>query len=104
MPKTRSGKVRCPVEGCDAEFDTEMELRGHRMSHVEKDTTLVPCPVCGKQARGKAGLATHIRIEHPAGTFREGGFTCAVCGQHFKLQGRLTWHRREKHGLGRQEV
>ena len=92
LPKTRAGQVRCPE--CAKTFDTATQLRAHRLSHLEDRLKMKEeeCPKCGKKVMGKIGLANHIRLAHPEGTYAQGGFTCPHCGVVKKTANWLTRH------------
>ncbi|XP_074867750.1 zinc finger protein 512B isoform X2 [Carettochelys insculpta] len=62
------GKLKCPNEGCTANFSSLMGYQYHQKrcgkqpSEVEKPT--FTCPHCGKKYKSKAGHDYHMRSEH----------------------------------------
>lgn len=67
-------KVQCTI--CAAWLTDERCLRRHVERHQQ---VAVSCPLCGKLARSKSSLASHIQYVH-------GGrlFPCTVCDKSFK--------------------
>ncbi|XP_067410175.1 zinc finger protein 512B isoform X4 [Emydura macquarii macquarii] len=62
------GKLKCPNEGCTANFSSLMGYQYHQKrcgkqpSEVEKP--IFTCPHCGKKYKSKAGHDYHLRSEH----------------------------------------
>uniref|UniRef100_K7FGZ2 Zinc finger protein 512B n=1 Tax=Pelodiscus sinensis TaxID=13735 RepID=K7FGZ2_PELSI len=62
------GKLKCPNEGCTANFSSLMGYQYHQKrcgkqpSEVEKP--IFSCPHCGKKYKSKAGHDYHVRSEH----------------------------------------
>nr|XP_047930649.1 zinc finger protein 512B isoform X6 [Anser cygnoides] len=64
------GKLKCPNEGCAANFSSLMGYQYHQKrcgkQLAEADKPVFSCPHCGKKYKSKAGHDYHVRSEHPA--------------------------------------
>ncbi|XP_056363547.1 zinc finger protein 512B isoform X1 [Oenanthe melanoleuca] len=64
------GKLKCPNEGCVANFSSLMGYQYHQKrcgkQLAEADKPVFSCPHCGKKYKSKAGHDYHVRSEHPA--------------------------------------
>ncbi|XP_065610603.1 zinc finger protein 512B isoform X3 [Cyrtonyx montezumae] len=64
------GKLKCPNEGCTANFSSLMGYQYHQKrcgkQLAEADKPVFSCPHCGKKYKSKAGHDYHVRSEHPA--------------------------------------
>ncbi|XP_054029658.1 zinc finger protein 512B [Dryobates pubescens] len=64
------GKLKCPNEGCVANFSSLMGYQYHQKrcgkQLAEADKPSFSCPHCGKKYKSKAGHDYHLRSEHPA--------------------------------------
>ncbi|XP_016158731.1 PREDICTED: zinc finger protein 512B isoform X4 [Ficedula albicollis] len=64
------GKLKCPNEGCVANFSSLMGYQYHQKrcgkQLAEADKPVFSCPHCGKKYKSKAGHDYHMRSEHPA--------------------------------------
>ncbi|XP_037258175.1 zinc finger protein 512B isoform X6 [Falco rusticolus] len=64
------GKLKCPNEGCVANFSSLMGYQYHQKrcgkQLAEADKPVFSCPHCGKKYKSKAGHDYHVRSEHMA--------------------------------------
>ncbi|XP_029864504.1 zinc finger protein 512B isoform X7 [Aquila chrysaetos chrysaetos] len=64
------GKLKCPNEGCVANFSSLMGYQYHQKrcgkQLAEADKPVFSCPHCGKKYKSKAGHDYHVRSEHTA--------------------------------------
>ncbi|XP_009323239.1 PREDICTED: zinc finger protein 512B [Pygoscelis adeliae] len=64
------GKLKCPNEGCMANFSSLMGYQYHQKrcgkQLAEADKPVFSCPHCGKKYKSKAGHDYHVRSEHTA--------------------------------------
>ncbi|XP_069727624.1 zinc finger protein 512B isoform X4 [Phaenicophaeus curvirostris] len=64
------GKLKCPNEGCVANFSSLMGYQYHQKrcgkQLTEADKPVFSCPHCGKKYKSKAGHDYHVRSEHTA--------------------------------------
>ncbi|XP_009996898.1 PREDICTED: zinc finger protein 512B [Chaetura pelagica] len=64
------GKLKCPNEGCVANFSSLMGYQYHQKrcgkQLAEADKPVFSCPHCGKKYKSKAGHDYHVRSEHAA--------------------------------------
>ncbi|XP_074776218.1 zinc finger protein 512B isoform X7 [Athene noctua] len=64
------GKLKCPNEGCVANFSSLMGYQYHQKrcgkQLAEADKPIFSCPHCGKKYKSKAGHDYHVRSEHAA--------------------------------------
>ncbi|XP_075294786.1 zinc finger protein 512B isoform X2 [Opisthocomus hoazin] len=64
------GKLKCPNEGCVANFSSLMGYQYHQKrcgkQLAEADKPVFSCPHCGKKYKSKAGHDYHVRSEHSA--------------------------------------
>ncbi|KAM6054160.1 zinc finger protein 512B isoform 2-T2 [Chlamydotis macqueenii] len=64
------GKLKCPNEGCVANFSSLMGYQYHQKrcgkQLAEADKPVFSCPHCSKKYKSKAGHDYHVRSEHTA--------------------------------------
>uniref|UniRef100_A0A8C3PJS5 Zinc finger protein 512B n=1 Tax=Calidris pygmaea TaxID=425635 RepID=A0A8C3PJS5_9CHAR len=64
------GKLKCPNEGCVANFSSLMGYQYHQKrcgkQLAEADKPVFSCPHCAKKYKSKAGHDYHVRSEHMA--------------------------------------
>ncbi|XP_019365622.1 PREDICTED: zinc finger protein 512B isoform X7 [Gavialis gangeticus] len=64
------GKLKCPNEGCTANFSSLMGYQYHQKrcgkQPAEVEKPVFTCPHCGKKYKSKAGHDYHLRSEHPS--------------------------------------
>ena len=102
----------CSSEGCSAVFNTSTELRAHKLTHGEQQTTSVKeegkvrrekpvfkCPHCIAEFPHPCKLKYHMRT-HTG----ERPYTCHVCSRTFRCASHRTTHFKNAHMKARQHL
>uniref|UniRef100_A0AAG5D8X4 C2H2-type domain-containing protein n=1 Tax=Anopheles atroparvus TaxID=41427 RepID=A0AAG5D8X4_ANOAO len=82
--------ARFVCEHCPKTFNSRFRLRQHMEEHDEslRNSTAVPCSVCGQVMRDKYILARHIKLMHTV----QPSVSCSTCGKTFKCKRNLWVH------------
>ena len=87
--RNEQGKLKCP--GCEAVFDTEIDLKKHVRS--EEAHLLFRCPECELSYIRKSNLTRHMRTAHS----KEFHLKCRYCDSIANTEKGLREHCRTKH-------
>ncbi|XP_058054593.1 zinc finger protein 567-like [Anopheles bellator] len=82
--------ARFVCEHCPKTFNSRFRLRQHMEEHDEslRNSTAVPCAVCGQVMRDKYILSRHVKLMHTV----QPTVSCGTCGKTFKCKRNLSVH------------
>ncbi|XP_035787904.1 zinc finger protein 208-like [Anopheles albimanus] len=82
--------ARFVCEHCPKTFNSRFRLRQHMEEHDEslRNSTSVPCTVCGQVMRDKYILSRHVKLMHTV----QPSVSCTTCGKTFKCKRNLSVH------------
>jgi hypothetical protein len=58
----------------------------------QRSTSIVHCPICNHECKGRQGLSKHMGMKHQENTFRADGLQCAKCSRKFVTETELAAH------------
>ncbi|XP_053674246.1 transcription factor grauzone-like [Anopheles nili] len=82
--------ARFVCEHCPKTFNSRFRLRQHMEEHDEslRNSTSVPCSICGQVMRDKYILTRHVKLMHTV----QPSVSCTTCGKTFKCKRNLSVH------------
>ncbi|XP_058178798.1 transcription factor grauzone-like [Anopheles ziemanni] len=82
--------ARFVCEHCPKTFNSRFRLKQHMEEHDEslRNSTAVPCTICGQVMRDKYILTRHIKLMHTV----QPSVSCSTCGKTFKCKRNLWVH------------
>ncbi|XP_052898714.1 gastrula zinc finger protein XlCGF57.1-like [Anopheles moucheti] len=82
--------ARFVCEHCPKTFNSRFRLLQHMEEHDEslRNSTSVPCTICGQVMRDKYILTRHIKLMHTV----QPSVSCTTCGKTFKCKRNLSVH------------
>ncbi|XP_040175961.1 zinc finger protein 567-like [Anopheles arabiensis] len=82
--------ARFVCEHCPKTFNSRFRLLQHMEEHDEslRNSTSVPCTICGQVMRDKYILTRHIKLMHTV----QPAVSCETCGKTFKCKRNLSVH------------
>uniref|UniRef100_A0A182PQC3 C2H2-type domain-containing protein n=1 Tax=Anopheles epiroticus TaxID=199890 RepID=A0A182PQC3_9DIPT len=82
--------ARFVCEHCPKTFNSRFRLLQHMEEHDEslRNSTSVPCTICGQVMRDKYILTRHIKLMHTV----QPAVSCTTCGKTFKCKRNLSVH------------
>ncbi|XP_050073092.1 zinc finger protein 208-like [Anopheles maculipalpis] len=82
--------ARFVCEHCPKTFNSRFRLHQHMEEHDEslRNSTSVPCTICGQVMRDKYILTRHIKLMHTV----QPSVSCTTCGKTFKCKRNLSVH------------